>query len=129
MLIPRPLLLAAICLNFSSCVVPDVDGYIDERIEGQKPMPHWNQRGTWHQVMDDPPTYLPTGYSKNRARGESDGVWVIDEREDLQKRLFVPYGGANGFSFDTLEAEARKACRWTPLSPKAKLGWKLVFPI
>ena len=129
MQIIRFLQLATACLSFTSCIVPDVSGHIEERMEEPKAMPHWNQFKIWHRVADDPITYLPTGYSKHQARGESDGVWVIDERENLNKRLFVPYGGANGYSFSILKAEAEKACQWTPFAPNPKMKWDLVFPM
>jgi hypothetical protein len=72
----------------------------------------WNSSGVWYRVAGEPAVYLPKGYAADRPRTEQAGSWVVDQRDG--KRLFVPFSGANGFSYDVLRAEATKVTNWQP---------------
>jgi hypothetical protein len=62
----------------------------------------WNAVGLWKRVGNNPPSYVPAGYSANRARTEREGRWFVDRRDG--KRLFVP-GAVEG---ELLTGEAMK---------------------
>ena len=97
-----------------------------ERMRGPKPESEWNSTGIWYRVEGDPPTYLPVGFSRNLPRTGNEGEGVIDERRSAEKRLFVPYFGANDHSFGVLKGEAKKACQWSPIEPSGPGGFPLL---
>lgn len=66
----------------------------------------WNAVGLWQRVAENPPTYIPQGYSPTAPRDTQHGQWFTDERDG--KKIFAPHSGANGFSGQVLGAEARK---------------------
>jgi len=74
---------------------------------GKKPEDDWNSLRIWHQVANQPPTYVPTGYGADRPRTEHDGTWFTDQRDG--KRLFVPKQGVRGWEPGVLAGEAKKA--------------------
>lgn len=82
----------------------------NEHRKGPSPESEWNRIGIWYRVSDHPLTYLPKGYGRNLPRTEQAGTWVVDQRDG--KRLFVPNGGADGFSSRVLLAEAKRATDW-----------------
>lgn len=104
---------------------------VSERRAGPLAESEWNRARIWYRIDEDPATYLPVGYSKHQSRGESEGVWVVDERDG--KRFFIPAVGVEGYKRNLLFAEATKVTNW---SPKPRVGFKrlkdtpsiLIFP-
>ena len=87
--------------------------YFDKRSERKKgvlPESEWNRLGLWRQVADDPPTYIPDGYSDESPRTEQDGTWYIDKRDG--KRVFVPDMKVGDYGPSVLQAEATKVTSW-----------------
>jgi hypothetical protein len=60
------------------------------RLRQADPLPEseWNRLGDWKKVGNDPPTYIPRGYTADSPRTEKNGDWFVDARDG--KRLFVP---------------------------------------
>ena len=83
-----------------------------ERRRGPKPEAVWNQSQLWERVADNPPTYIPTGYGRSTPRTETEGTWVVDERDG--KRLFAPNVKVGDLEPGVLRGEARKATTWSP---------------
>lgn len=124
----RTILLASICLPLQGCVTADLSDHlagVAERMKGPRTEKEWNANGIWYRIENDPPTYLPVGHSQALPRTEKEGIWIVDERESAEKRLFVPHGGANDYSFAVLEADAKKVCHWQPRRTK----WRESGPI
>ncbi len=94
-----------------------VDGWV-EQMGGVPEESEWNDEGIWYRVNDDPPTYLPVGYSRNLPRTEKEGVWLVDERESPGKKLFVPSDGVDGYSAGVLMGEAKRATQWKTVETK-----------
>lgn len=92
-----------------------------------KPDTDWNSLKIWHQVGNNPPTYVPTGYGVNRPRTDRDGTWFTDKRDG--KRVFVPKQPVRGWEHGVLVGEAKKVTGYdskTRLSPGQKICWGLL---
>lgn len=76
----------------------------------------WNRLKIWHQVADNPPTYVPAGYGANQPRTESHGTWFTDNRDG--KCLFVPKHAVGEWEPETLCGEARKVTGFIDKSSK-----------
>jgi hypothetical protein len=94
----------------TSVSLNDVIGSMAERSRGPLPESRWNELGIWRRVADQPPTYIPKGYSISAPRTEKDGQWFDDKRDG--KRLFVPNTEVNVYASGVLQGEARKITNW-----------------
>lgn len=83
-----------------------------EHAQGPIPEAVWNSDGLWYRSDDNPPTYLPKGYSRARSLEAGAGSWMVDERDG--KRLFIPKGGVGYIPEGTFRSVARYATRWKP---------------
>jgi hypothetical protein len=72
----------------------------------------WNRMGLWQRVAEEPPTYIPTGYGASSPRTETEGTWIVDERDG--KRLFVPNEKVGIHTPGAMIGEAKKITTWTP---------------
>jgi hypothetical protein len=91
---------------------------------GKKRDADWNSMHLWHQVAQQPPTYVPAGYAADRPRTERDGTWFTDSRDG--KCLFVPNDGVPGWNPGVLAGEAKKATGYDGkprLTAAEKMWW------
>jgi hypothetical protein len=109
-------LAATSALLFSSCSTSvnmiEVARGMKERGGDPPPETEWNRLGLWQRVADEPPTYIPTGYSASSPRTETEGTWIVDERDG--KRLFVPNEKIGIHTPGAMIGEAKKVTTWTP---------------
>jgi hypothetical protein len=109
-------LAATPALLFSSCStsvnVIEIARGMKERGGDALPETEWNRKGLWQRVADEPPTYIPTGYSASSPRTETEGTWIVDERDN--KRLFVPNEKVGIHTPGVMIGEAKKVTTWTP---------------
>ena len=93
--------------------IPDLIRAKNERKRGPLPESTWNKDGGWKKIGSQPPTFIPSGYSRNSPRTDEEGQWFVDVRKEADgKRLFVPNYTEGPGSSTILAVEANEIVNW-----------------
>ena len=70
----------------------------------------WENAERWKCVFDDPPTFVPVGWSTNSESSTREGKWMVDPQDGA--RFFVPRKKFRGLNQKQWRAEAKKGINY-----------------